>query len=633
MKHLTIGLIAQVDSGKTSLAEAWLYQTGAVRQLGRVDQKTSLLDPDNLEKARGVTIFSHQAELATADAHYQLIDTPGHLDFASQMEASLSVLDYAVLLISASDPLAGYPTALWDLLAKYQVPVFIFVNKMDLPTPSRAQILENLQTTWSEGCTNFSDEIDIENAAMQDDAVLEKYLTDGQLADEDLQNLILERKVFPVYFGSALKLLGTADLLAGLAKWTIEPKLAADFGARVFKISHDQHERLTWVKLTGGELRPKTVLPTGEKINQIRLYQGGKFQTASELKQGVAALTGLTASYVGQGLGKEKNLPTPVLQPSLSYAVLVAPSKLHEALTAFNELADEDPLLQVAFSETLQEIRVSVMGELQVEVLKAKLQDRFNLHVEFSEGQILYHETITKPIEGVGHFEPLRHYAEVHLLLEPLPAGSGIEYANKCSLEVLDKNMQHQIMTSLAAKKHKGVVLGMPLTDVRISLVGGKSSQVHTVGGDMRQAAWRAVRQGLMMAQAAGHAQVLEPWYKFVLTLPQEQVGHALSDIDRMGGDSQLTQKGNLAMITGHAPVSQMREYGIKVRSYTSGQGVLQLLPGGNRPCEVANNGYDAEGDLDNTPDSVFCKHGAGYPVKWNQVPQTMHCPYYTKWH
>lgn len=640
MKKIVTGIVAHVDAGKTTLSEALLYRAGDRRKLGRVDNGDAFLDPDRLEKERGITIFSHAARLHHDNLAITLLDTPGHIDFAAQTEAVLQVLDYAILVVSATDGLQGSTYTLWRLLAKYQVPTFIFINKTDSVGADVNKAVTQLQTDFSAGCLLFKnrpDEATTEAIAMQDDEVLADYLDTGQLAPAAIRQLIKQRKVFPCYAGSALKLTGIDDFLTGLDQWTVEAEFPPAFGARVFKISHDaKSNRLTWVRVTGGTLHAKDSLLDGQKADQLRDYNGAKFSIVQEADAGdICAITGLTGTYPGQGLGNEQEDHHPAIQPVLTYAVDPKGNDLHRCLTIFQQLEDENPLLHVTWSEHLQEIHVNLMGEVQLEVLQQILAERFHLDVGFDQGNILYKETITHSIEGVGHFEPLRHYAEVHLLLEPGKPGTGLVFSNTCRTDILNHNWQEQIMTSLGAKEHLGVLIGAPLTDVKITLVGGKGSIVHSVGGDFRQATWRAVRQGLMELKQDGYCQLLEPWYRFRLTVPQDQVGHAISDIQRMAGTFQLadTNGQSQAVITGTAPVAEMRDYAKDVRDYTHGQGQFECTLDSYQPCHnaeeiIADSSYDPVADLDNTPDSVFCAHGAGYPVKWDQVPQMAHFPY-----
>ena len=636
MKKITTGIIAHVDAGKTTLSEALLYRAGNIRNLGRVDNGDAFLDTQQLEKKRGITIFSHEAKLTTDVAEVTLLDTPGHVDFAFQTEEVLSVLDYAILVISATDGVTSYAKTLLNLLEKNNVPVFIFVNKIDIAGTDKDQALADIQKNLSENCLDFSQENQdfYENVASADDKLLEKYLNGEKIADSDIQDLIAQRKIYPVYFGSALKLTGITEFLAGFDKWTKEKEYASDFSARCFKISHDKNgERLSWIKILGGSLKAKTEL-ADEKINQLREYNGEKFTTVVEAKAGdIVAATGLTKTYPGQGFGvKDANEAS--LKPVLTYRLNPLDEDIHACLTALKKLEDENPQLHVTWSEHLQELRVQVMGKIQLEILKQLLQERFNLTVDFEQGSILYKETITQPVEGIGHFEPLRHYAEVHLLLEPGERNSGVVFENKCSLEVLTKNWQHQIMTALKSKEHLGVLIGTPITDVKITLLGGKGSIVHSVGGDFREATYRAVRQGLMELKERNQLILLEPWYDFRLEVSQEHVGRALNDIQRMNGEFNTPEnKGDRTIIEGSAPVSEMQDYAAQVRSYTHGDGIFECVVKGYLPCHnaaeiVAQYDYDPVSDLDNTPNSVFCSHGAGHTVTWDKVPETAHFPY-----
>lgn len=649
MKNIVAGIVAHVDAGKTTLSEALLYQAGTLRQLGRVDKGDAFLDPDALEKRRGITIFAHQAELQYGDMRLTLIDTPGHVDFAAATEQALRALDYAVLVVSAPDGVQGYTRTLWRLLARYQVPTFIFVNKMDAPDVDKAQVLADLQANLDEAVVDFTTasavapltDVQQEAIAVQDDDVLADYLDSGELAAATVQNLIQQRQVFPCYFGAALKLAGTEELLAGIARWAQPAAATPEFGAQVFKVTHDEKgERLTWVRVTGGILHAKDELLPGQKANQLRVYNGAKFTAVSESAAGqVCAISGLTGTYPGQGLGVLTDAMAASIQPVLTYAVDPGGVDIHACLDALRELEDEDPQLRVAWNSELQELRVQIMGPVQLEVLQQLLQDRFGLTVSFGAGSILYKETITAPVEGVGHFEPLRHYAEAHLLLSPAPVGSGLTFASDCSLEVLASNWQHQILSNLAAKTHRGVLTGAPITDMTITLVGGRASNVHTVGGDFREATWRAVRQGLMMAREQGACQLLEPWYDFRLTVGQDQVGRAMNDIQQMSGTFELPDAAPGAAfvtLTGTAPVEQMQDYAQTVRAYTHGQGQLECVVAGYKPCHnadevIAAADYQPTADLANTPDSVFCAHGAGYPVPWHELPRMAHYPYMAK--
>ena len=592
MKKITTGIVAHVDAGKTTLSEALLYRAGNIRNLGRVDNGDAFLDTQQLEKKRGITIFSHEAKLTTDDAEITLLDTPGHVDFAFQTEEVLSVLDYAILVISATDGVTSYAKTLWNLLEKNHVPVFIFVNKIDIAGTNKGQVLTDIQKSLSENCLDFSqeDQTFYENVASADDQLLEKYLNGEEIMNSDIQNLIVQRKIYPVYFGSALKLTGITEFLAGFDKWTKEKEYSPDFSARCFKISHDKNgERLSWIKILGGKLQAKTEL-AGEKINQLREYNGEKFTTIVKVNAGeIVAATGLTKTYPGQGLGAT-DAKEASLKPVLTYKLNPLDEDIHACLMALKTLGDENPQLHVTWSEHLQELRVQVMGKIQLEILKQLLQERFTLTVDFEQGSILYKETIAQPVEGVGHFEPLRHYAEVHLLLEPGPRNSGVVFENNCSLEALTKNWQHQIMTALKSKEHLGVLLGTPITDVKITLLGGKGSIVHSVGGDFREATYRAVRQGLMELKEQDQLILLEPWYDFRLEVSQEHVGRALNDIQRMNGQFNSPEnKGDRTIIEGSAPVSEMQDYAAQVRGYTHGDGIFECVVKGYLPCHNAH--------------------------------------------
>ena len=638
-KQIVLGILAHVDSGKTTLSEAMLYRAGVTRRLGRVDHKDAFLDTDALEKARGITIFSKQALLTAGDTDITLLDTPGHVDFSTETERTLQVLDYAVLVVSGTDGVQSHTETLWRLLRRYHVPTFVFVNKMDLPGMERQELLAQLNRRLGEGFVDFgAEQADRDEAlALCDENLMDRMLDAGQLQDADLIPAIARRHVFPCWFGAALKLEGVDALLDGLDRYTRPAPALEAFGAKVFKVSQDeQGTRLTWLRVTGGELKVKAQLtgeadgePWAEKANQLRLYSGAKYTLAEAIGPGqVCAVTGLTKARPGEGLGAERDSDLPVLEPVLSYQVLLPEgADMHAALGKLHRLEEEEPQLHVVWNETLGEIRVQLMGEIQLEVLRSLLAERFGLEVEFGPGGILYKETITEPMEGVGHYEPLRHYAEVHLKLEPLPRGSGMQFAADCREEVLDKNWQRLVLTHLEEKQHLGVLTGSPLTDVKITLIAGRAHLKHTEGGDFRQATYRAVRQGLMLAKS----QLLEPWYAFRLEVPAENIGRAMSDIQRMEGTFDPPESGEeTAVLTGFAPVSTMRSYPMEVVSYTRGRGHLSLTLDGYRPCHnaqevIAAIGYEPEHDLDNPADSVFCAHGAGFVVPWDQVRSHMH--------
>ena len=638
-KQIVLGILAHVDSGKTTLSEAMLYRAGVTRRLGRVDHKDAFLDTDALEKARGITIFSKQALLTAGDTDITLLDTPGHVDFSTETERTLQVLDYAVLVVSGTDGVQSHTETLWLLLRRYHVPTFVFVNKMDLPGMERQELLAQLNRRLGEGFVDFgAEQADRDEAlALCDENLMDRMLDAGQLQDADLIPAIARRHVFPCWFGAALKLEGVDALLDGLDRYTRPAPALEAFGAKVFKVSQDeQGARLTWLRVTGGELKVKAQLtgeadgePWAEKANQLRLYSGAKYTLAEAIGPGqVCAVTGLTKARPGEGLGAERDSDLPVLEPVLSYQVLLPEgADVHAALGKLHRLEEEEPQLHVVWNETLGEIHVQLMGEIQLEVLRSLLAERFGLEVEFGPGGILYKETITEPMEGVGHYEPLRHYAEVHLKLEPLPRGSGMQFAADCREEVLDKNWQRLVLTHLEEKQHLGVLTGSPLTDVKITLIAGRAHLKHTEGGDFRQATYRAVRQGLMLAKS----QLLEPWYAFRLEVPAENIGRAMSDIQRMEGTFDPPESGEeTAVLTGFAPVSTMRSYPMEVVSYTRGRGHLSLTLDGYRPCHnaqevIAAIGYEPEHDLDNPADSVFCAHGAGFVVPWDQVRSHMH--------
>ena len=636
--HISAGLLAHVDAGKTTLSEALLYCSGARRTLGRVDHRDAFLDTNALERERGITIFSKQAMLSTAALDVTLVDTPGHVDFSAETERTLSILDCAILVISGTDGIQAHTLTLWNLLEKYHVPTFLFINKMDLPGTERAKLLAQLQKELSPGCQDFglpSEQIH-ENAAMCDEALLETYLQTGAVTDGNIRGLIAGRKLFPCCFGAALRLEGVEELLEVLDNFAPRNKYPQQFGAKVYKITRDpQGNRLTWLKITGGSLsvrEPVTYTPVQgepvtEKALQLRLYSGDKF-TATEQAEGgeLVAVTGLSATYAGQGLGTESGSVPPVLEPVMTYRVNFAADPA-TVLPKLRQLEEEDPLLHLLWDSNTRQIFVQIMGRVQLEVFRSLVKERFNLEVTLDDPRIFYKETIENTVEGVGHFEPLRHYAEVHILLEPLPRGSGLQFASNCSTDVLDGNYQRLIMSHLSEKVHKGVLIGAPITDMKLTLLIGRAHLKHTEGGDFRQATYRAVRQGLMQARST----ILEPWYDFKLTLPAEQIGRAITDIRSMSGefDSPETH-GSLSTLKGIVPASELKDYADQVAAYSQGKGRLQIALHGYAPCHnqpqvVADYGYDPEADLENTPDSVFCAHGAGFTVKWNQVSQYMH--------
>ena len=635
MKRLVVGVLAHVDSGKTTLSEAMLYRAGALRRLGRVDHKDAFLDTDALEKARGITIFAKQAVLELPEASLTLLDTPGHVDFSAEAERTLQVLDYAVLVISGTDGVQSHTETLWRLLQKYRVPTFIFVNKCDLPGADRAVRLRELQGRFGDGCVDFSAQSpDPEALALCSEPLMEETLADGAPDPDTIVTAIARRQVFPVYFGAALRLDGVDALLEGLQRWTRQPRSGEEFGARVYKISQDeQGARLTHLKITGGVLRVKDLLCDGEKADQLRLYSGAKYRLVSEDGPGaVVAVTGPAHTRPGQGLGAAADGGAPLLEPVLNYKVLLPDgADPHAALRALRTLEEEDPQLHVVWQAALAEIHVQLMGEVQLEILQSLLKTRFGLSAGFGEGGILYKESITAPVAGVGHYEPLRHYAEVHLTLEPAPRGSGVQLAADCPPDTLAENWQRLILTHLAERTHPGVLLGAPLTDVTITLVAGRAHLKHTEGGDFRQATYRAVRQGLRTAAARGQAVLLEPWYDFRLTLPADNVGRAMADVQKLCGsfDAPLTE-GENAVLTGKIPVATARGYAREVAAYTHGLGRWTVQPAGYAPCHngedvLAAAGYDADADTENPADSVFCSHGAGYLVHWDEVPAKAH--------
>ena len=640
MKRLVVGLLAHVDSGKTTLAEGLLYRAGVLRKLGRVDHRDAFLDTDSRERARGITIFAKQAVLALpADAGAEaceltLLDTPGHVDFSAEAERALQVLDYAVLVVSGTDGVQAHTETLWKLLARYRVPTFVFVNKMDLPGADAAVRLRELRGRFGDGCVDFSAVPDPEALALCSEPLMNEVLENGAASPETVVTAIARRQVFPVFFGAALRLDGLDGLLRGLQTLTRTPPRWPEFGARVFKISEDAGTRLTWLKITGGVLPVKAVLPGGEKADALRLYNGGKFRLISEAYPGmVVAAAGPAATRPGQGLGAEADADTPLLEPVLNYRVESAADP-HTLLKALQTLEDEDPQLHVNWRDDLGEVHVQLMGEVQLEILQNILQERFGLDVTFSEGGILYKETLTAAVEGIGHYEPLRHYAEVHLLLEPAPRGSGVQLAADCPPDTLAENWQRLILTHLAERTHPGVLIGAPLTDVRITLAAGRAHQKHTEGGDFRQATYRAVRQGLRMAAAGDGVQLLEPWYDFTLELPADALGRAMADVQRMCGSfhapETLPNSENTVRLTGRLPVATARGYAREVAAYTHGLGRWAVLPAGYDACHntdevLAAAGYDPDADTDNPADSVFCSHGAGYLVKWDEVPARAH--------
>ena len=644
-KQITMGILAHVDAGKTTLSEGILYTCKAIRKLGRVDHQDAFLDTNTLERNRGITIFSKQAECTLGEFGITLLDTPGHVDFSAEMERTLQVLDYGILVISGADGVQGHTETLWRLLSRYQIPVFLFINKMDQPGTDRETLLVELKEKLDTNCVDFSADQTSEDwkeqVAVCDEQVMEAYLEGEEISRVQIQKMIWERKLFPCYFGSALKLTGVKEFLEDLKLRIRESSYPESFGAKIYKITRDsQGERLSHMKITGGALKVKSVLSNGkpgesgediwqEKVNQIRIYSGEKYTMVSEVKAGtVCAVTGLTATYPGQGLGSEQASDMPVLEPVLSYRIgLPEEVNGHQALLQLRQLEEEEPLLHIVWNGTLGEIYAQVMGEVQIEILKSLIKERFGMTVTFDEGNIVYKETILEPVEGVGHFEPLRHYAEVHLLLEPGETGSGLIFAADCSEDVLDRNWQRLILTHLEEREHKGVLIGAPITDMKITLLTGRAHIKHTEGGDFRRATYRAVRQGLRKAKS----QLLEPYYEFRLEVPSEQVGRSMTDIQKMLGEFDPPKtEGEMTVLTGSAPVVTMRDYQKEVISYTSGRGRLSCTLKGYYPCHnqeevVEAVGYDPEADLENPTGSVFCAHGAGFVVNWDQVEDYMH--------
>lgn len=655
MSQAVIGLVAHVDAGKTTLAEALLYRAGAIRRQGRVDKGDAHLDTDAMERERGITIFSKQTSLDWAGAHVMLLDTPGHVDFSAEAERTLQALDYAVLIVGANDGVEGHTETLWSLLARYNVPTFVFVNKLDLVADGLGPVMDEMHRRLSpsvmdgdalaalvasaggagEGAAAL-----LEDVAATDEDALDEYLESGSLSAETIRRLIVQRKVFPCFAGSALRMEGIEEFLDGVVALVQEKTWPDEFAARVYRVSRGAHgERLAWVKVTGGVLRAKEQLSGfdrgatwNEKVDQVRIYDADSFEIAREVPAGrVCAVTGLSQVLPGSALGAEARLAEPALVPVLSYSVGAAGADATTLVQALRELADEDPLLGVAWHEQLQEVHVQLMGEVQREVVARQLLDRFGLEVTFGAGGILYRETVTAPVRGAGHFEPLRHYAEVQLLVEPAERGAGVEAGTRALEDDLDRNWQRLILTHVLEREHPGVLTGAPLTDVRITLLGGRAHLKHTEGGDFRQATYRAIRQALMTAREQGACQLLEPWYRFRLGVPADKVGRALADLQRMGADFDApVAEGDRAEIAGSAPASEIGSYALEVSAYSGGRGRLFLEYAGYRPCHnaeqvIADAAYDPVADLANTPDSVFCSHGAGYNVAWDQVPAQAH--------
>lgn len=638
MKKLVIGILAHVDAGKTTLSESMLYLSGKIRKLGRVDNRDAYLDTFELEKERGITIFSKQAIFEIADTRITLLDTPGHVDFSAEMERTLQVLDYAILVVSGADGVQAHTKTLWHLLALYKIPVFLFVNKMDQSGTDKSRLMEELREQLDDGCIEFEETEDegfYDRLAMCGEKLMESFLETGKIEVSLISEAIRERKIFPCFFGSALRLQGVEHFLQGVVRYAEAPVYPEVFGAKVFKITRDeQGNRLTHMKLTGGRLRVKDALSSGEteeKVNQIRLYSGQKYEAVGEAEAGsICAVTGLTQVRPGQGLGAEQASLGPVLEPVLSYRILLPEGcDPRGMIPKLRQLEEEEPELHILWDEGLEEIQARIMGEVQVEILKSLILSRFGVEVTFGEGKIVYKETIAEPVEGVGHFEPLRHYAEVHLLLEPGEPGSGLVFAADCSEDILGRSWQRLVLTHLEEKVHKGVLTGSAITDMKITLVSGRAHNKHTEGGDFREATYRAVRQGLKEAESV----LLEPFYSFELELPEKMVGKAMTDIEKMAGRCEITRiNDETAVLTGSAPVATMRNYQQEVAAYTKGLGRLFCSLKGYKPCHnaeevIASIGYDSERDTANPTGSVFCTHGAGFLVEWYEVRDYMHLP------
>lgn len=644
MRQTVVGILAHVDAGKTTLAEAMLFDAGTIRTCGRVDRGDSHLDTDLMERDRGITIFSSQAALVHAGTAITLVDSPGHVDFSAEAERTLAALDLAVLVVGANDGIQGHTRTLWRLLERHGIPTIIFANKVDL-LPDAGSLAEKnalvaaLRAKLSEGCLPI-EELTGEAAAMTDETALEEFLETGELSDATTRRLFAERHVFPCLFGSALKNEGVAELLDAIAKLAPDRAWPGEFAARVYRVSRGDHgERIAWLKITGGELHARQQvdgvaddIPWSEKINELRIYTGSRLEPISNASAGgVCAVTGLSHVRPGDALGAEPAPERPTLAPVLTYGVLTGGADIHTVLSALRELAEEDPMLAVSWDEHLQEIRLRLMGAVQLEVVRDLMARRFGLDIDFGPGSILYKETISRPVMGIGHFEPLRHYAEVHLRLDPAPRGSGVTFGSECSEDDLDRNWQRLILTNAQERELVGVLTGAPVTDVRITLVGGRAHLKHTEGGDFRQATYRAMRQALMTTRELGDCMLLEPWYTFELELPTDKVGRAMSDLTRMSARfGSPEQMGDEARLTGEVPASELGDYALQLAEYTSGQGRISLEFSGYEPCHdsqhvIEEAGYDPETDLPNTPDSVFCSHGAGYTVKWHEVPEHAH--------
>lgn len=643
MRRIVLGILAHADAGKTTLSESMLYISGALRRMGRVDHKDAFLDTYEMEKERGITIFSKQAVFSFGELEITLMDTPGHVDFSAEMERTLQVLDYAILVVSGADGVQGHTETLWRLLARYGIPVFLFINKMDQEGTDQERLLKELQDRFGGECVDFGPERDEEEfreqIAMCDEELLERYLSGEYADEEDIAGLIRERKVYPCYFGSALRLSGVEELLKGIAQYTRRPARPEAFGAKVYKIARDrQGSRLTYMKITGGSLKVKEAveirdregrMAAREKADQIRIYSGTRYEAVEEAEAGmVCAVTGLAGTYPGQGLGTESASDMPVLEPVLNYRVVLPDgADAHTMLANLKQLEEEEPELHIVWNECLGEIHAKLMGEVQIGIIKRIIQERFGVSVQFDTGQVVYKETIQRPAEGIGHFEPLRHYAEVHLLLEPLEEGMGLVFDSAVGEDELDGNWQRLILTHLEEREHPGVLTGSAITDMKITLIAGKGHLKHTEGGDFRQATYRAVRQGLKRAGSI----LLEPYYKFRMEVPAESVGRAMSDIQRMNGDFEAPQtRGDMSVLTGNVPVASMQGYQTELNAYTRGRGRISCMPGGYHPCKnaeeiIERTGYDPEKDLENPTGSVFCAHGAGFVVSWDKVEEYMH--------
>ena len=635
MKQIAVGILAHVDSGKTTLSEAMLYKSGTIRSHGRVDHGNAFLDTNEIEREKGITIFSKQAVMKFGDTSLTLLDTPGHIDFSTETERTLGVLDYCILVISGSDGVQSHTQTLWKLLERYNVPTFIFVNKMDISHFEKSEIIADLQKYLSENCVEISD---TDSLVLCDESIMDEYLGGGMVSDKTISYAIKNRNLFPCYFGSALKMDGVDEFLNTIDKYTIMPENISEFGAKVYKISHDADgKRLTHLKVTGGTLKAKAILEiteadgteVTEKVDTIRIYSGEKYTAHDCVSQGtVCAVTGLTKTVAGMGLGFESDIKKPVLEPVLTYKLeILDNTDVHTALTKLRVLEQEDPQLRIIWNELLREIHIQLMGEVQIEVLRRILDERFGMKADFSEGAISYRETILNTVEGIGHFEPLRHYSEVHLILEPAKPGSGIIIKSDCSEDFLDKNWQRLILTHIAEKTHTGVLTNSPITDIKITLASGRAHKKHTEGGDFRQATYRAIRHGLMRAESV----LLEPYYSFRLELPTECVGRAMTDLQQMSAEFSAPElKDQMSIIKGTAPVSTMRGYSADITAYTSGRGKLFTALDGYKPCHntdevIEKIGYNPESDTDNPAGSVFCAHGAGFNVPWNEVEDYMH--------